>query len=186
MFVSYFKIIFAKYFSYSIFWPCFLFPNSSRSVPPNLTFFHYFSKKKQKRKINKPKTVRQKMSKQNKKKTQDNMEFILHWPTISRHGPALEFGWHLLTVHWEKQLIFISKQTSIANSFLLGVELCLHFPFQCWDFCLVWTCTGLEHTVMVSVSSFMHQQCCVWKTTCPWSDISALAPLPLLSHRHLS
>lgn len=31
------------------------------------------------------------MSKQNKK-PQDNMEFILHWPTISRHGPVPECG----------------------------------------------------------------------------------------------
>lgn len=115
MFLSYFKIIFTKYFSHSIFWSCFLFPNPSRSVLPSLMIFLYLSEK-QKQKINKPKTVRQKKS-QNKN-PQDNMELILHWPTISRHGPALKCGWHLVTAHWKK-LLFISKQTSTANSFLI-------------------------------------------------------------------
>lgn len=87
--------------------------------------------------------------------------------------PALECGWHLVTAHWKK-LIFISKQTSIANSFLLGVKLCLHFPFQCWDFCLLWTCSGLEHTVMVSEFIYASSVLCLEdKVFLEWNPISS-------------
>ena len=36
-----------------------------------------------------------------------------------------------------------------------GVELSAHFPFLCWDFCLVSICTSLVHTATVSVSSYV-------------------------------
>lgn len=129
------------------------------------------------------------MSKQ--KNPQDKMEFILHWPTISRHGPALECGWHLVTAHWKK-LIFISKKTSIANSFLLGVGLCLYFPlsvlgflpdlnlYRSWAYCPV-LCEFIYASVVLCLEDKVPLE---WYLTSS-SSASSFTQTPVLERKDL-
>lgn len=47
-----------------------------------------------------------------------------------------------------------SYQFQVAS--LLGLELCVCFPFSWLGFCLVWVQAGLVHFARLSMSSFMH------------------------------
>lgn len=63
-------------------------------------------------------------------------------------GPALEWDWcthgHSIGNNW----FCLSQQILISNGFLVR-DGTLHFPCQCWEFCLVWTSEYLLGAVTV-------------------------------------
>jgi hypothetical protein len=63
--------------------------------------------------------------------------------------------------HTRKQKV----KTTHGTSFVLAVRLILyvHFPSQCRDFCLIWTCAVLVHAVAIPMSSCGNRLCRVWK-----------------------
>lgn len=56
-------------------------------------------------------------------------------------------------------------------------------PFALGQY-LIWTCAGLVCATTVSISSYVHQCCCFWKTLFSWGHLScmiltnSLRPLP--------
>jgi hypothetical protein len=94
---------------------------------------------------------------------------------------------HPMTLHWTTWLSH-SLQVSAANSFLVRVELFVHFPFSVLGFCLVWTCAGL--VCPFPVSEFI----CESVFLCLEHVVSLEYPLPVtlnislppLTHRSLN
>lgn len=84
----------------------------------------------------------------------------------------------------EKTDLSLSQWISIANGFL-GVSLCVHFPLSVLDgICLIWTITGLLYSVIIPVSSYAYQYCCVWKilfSPPPFLSIFSAFPSLLIS-----
>lgn len=65
------------------------------------------------------------------------MELILCWPRALGPGPALDgwyTQWHSVWINWFP----LAQQISTVNSFLVGVALCICFPFSVlrfWNLC---------------------------------------------------
>lgn len=78
----------------------------------------------------------------------------------------------------------LSSSYQLQTVSWLEVGHCAHFPISVPAFCLLWTCEGFVHDVIVSVSSYMCQSCCDWRTLFPWSPpppltLRILPPPPL-------
>lgn len=84
---------------------------------------------------------------------------LLWWPFT----PALECGWYTQWEATEENWCPIFQQLLIANIFLAGVGLCAHFPFFMLKCLSVWHFSCPVHALTVSVSSYAHLPCCVWK-----------------------
>lgn len=62
----------------------------------------------------------------------------------------------------EENWVFLPQQLSFWIDSWLVMRFCAYF-FSLLGFCLSWISAGLVHTVIVTVSSFVHLPSCVWK-----------------------
>lgn len=68
---------------------------------------------------------------------------------------------------------YFASGYQLQIAFWLGVR--PHVPFcSVLGPCLAWSCTGLIHAAIVSMSSYMDYSYCIWKTPCSWSHLSPL------------
>lgn len=98
-----------------------------------------------------------------RKAYKSTIEFILFWPTTPGHGVCPEV-WLIYPVilHWSK-LIF-PLPVGISCRWLLGSGVtCVRFPLSMLGPGLAWICACPVHAATVSVSSYGHQFCCVWR-----------------------
>jgi hypothetical protein len=101
------------------------------------------------------------------------------WLTILGHG-TWTWVWLIYPIPVRYNLFYFfpffpscSHQFLIASLLELGLYICV--SFQILRLCLVWIHVRTIPAVIVSVSAYVHQCCCAWKTLIFWNHISLLA-----------
>lgn len=138
-----FSFLFSNMIFLSIFWEFHItHPDLAHfSLLPCLPRLVTFSQKKKEKENNNNKT--------NKKTTKNT-----HHQQLGVE-PSLECVWYTQG-YSAGQTDFPFQQVPIANSFLVSVGLCVHFPFWVLELCLVWTCSCL--VCPAPVCEFKHDQ----------------------------
>lgn len=122
-----------------------------------------------------------------RKKAPKILEFDFWGPSTVGHGPCL-WLWFVNPVRMplEKTNFSFLRSCQLEIAYGLRMAACVPFSSQCWD------CAWLEPVrvlcaVIVSVSSYVNQSCCVQKTLFHWSRPSPVTliilppPLSLLT-----
>lgn len=139
-------------------------PNSMSSTLP----FQTTNKTTKERQQNKKQTIKYKIKQ--KTKSPQKMESVLYYQMILGHGV-----WLIWYTQWQslEEIDFpFARRDQRQTTTWLGVGFYVHF-FAMLRSCLVWTCAGLVYDVIVSMSSNVHQFCCVWKMLAPWHNLSS-------------
>lgn len=109
----------------------------------------------------------------------------MYWPIPPGQGAS-----PLPLQEWLIQPVrFLSQRVSATDSFLVKVGSHVHFNLAVLGFHLSLICASLIHAFTVSVSSYVHQSCSVWKIRLPFCHLFPLAltvVLPFLPDRSLS